>query len=74
LLFGTFGVMFSPGGLGAYPLILSGILVSTYHVDEVSAFAFPWLAWSSQFILIVALGIISLIVLPLLNKKQRVVS
>lgn len=74
LLFGTFGVMFSPGGLGAYPLILSGILVSTYHVDEVSAFAFPWLAWSSQFILIVVLGIISLIVLPLINKNRNVVS
>lgn len=74
LLFGTFGVMFSPGGLGAYPLILSGILVNTYHVDEVSSFAFPWLAWSSQFILIVVLGIISLIVLPLINKKHHVVS
>ena len=26
LLFGTFGVIFSPGGLGAYPAILGGIL------------------------------------------------
>lgn len=74
LLFGTFGVMFSPGGLGAYPLILSGILVSTYHIDEVSAFALPWLSWTSQFILIVVLGLISLIILPIINRNKNVVS
>ncbi len=74
LLLGTFGVIFSPGGLGAYPLILYGILVNTYHVDEVSAFALPWLGWTSQFLLIVILGIISLIVLPIYNRNRNVVS
>jgi hypothetical protein len=74
LLFGTFGVMFSPGGLGAYPLILSGILINTYHIDEVSSFALPWLSWTSQFILIVALGVISLIILPIINRNKNVVS
>jgi uncharacterized protein (TIRG00374 family) len=72
LLFGTFGVMFSPGGLGAYPLILYGILVNTYHVSEVAAFAMPWLAWTAQFILVVFFGIISFIVLPLYNSKKHV--
>lgn len=74
LLFGTFGVMFSPGGLGAYPAILGGILLYTFKVDVVSAFALPWLAWSSQFILVVVLGVVSLIVLPLYNRKKDVVS
>jgi uncharacterized protein (TIRG00374 family) len=74
LLFGTFGVIFSPGGLGAYPLILSGILINTYHIDEVSAFALPWLSWASQFVLIVVLGVISLIVLPIINREKNVVS
>lgn len=74
LLFGTFGVMFSPGGLGAYPLILKGILVSTFFVDEISAFALPWLAWTSQFVLIVSLGVVSLIVLPIINRNKNVVS
>lgn len=74
LLFGTFGVMFSPGGLGAYPLILKGILVSTFFVDEISAFALPWLAWTSQFVLIVLLGVVSLIVLPIINRNKNVVS
>lgn len=74
LLFGTFGVIFSPGGLGAYPAIVGGILLYTYHVDPAYAFAFPWLAWTSQFILIVALGILSLIILPIYNRKKDVIS
>lgn len=74
LLFGTFGVIFSPGGLGAYPAIVGGILLYTFHVDAVSAFALPWLSWTSQFVLVVVLGISSLIFLPLYNKKNNVVS
>lgn len=72
LLFGTFGVMFSPGGLGAYPLILYGILVNTYQVNEVAAFAMPWLAWTAQFVLVLFFGLISFIVLPLYNSKKHV--
>lgn len=74
LLFGTLGVIFAPGGLGAYPLILYTILHGTFHVDEASSFALPWLSWTSQFALILVLGLISLIFLPLYNKKRNVVS
>lgn len=75
LLFGTFGVVFSPGGLGAYPAIVTALLTYTYHIEKISAVAFPWMAWSSQFILVVVLGIMSLILLPIINKnKSDVVS
>jgi glycosyltransferase 2 family protein len=74
LLFGTLGVIFAPGGLGAYPFILFTILNGTFHVDEASSFALPWLSWTSQFVLILVLGLISLIVLPIYNKKRNVVS
>lgn len=70
LLFGTFGVVFSPGGLGAYQAILTGLLISTYHVEKISAVAMPWMSWTSQFILVVLLGILSLIVLPIINKNR----
>lgn len=70
LLFGTFGVIFTPGGLGAYPAIVGGLLLY-YGVEQVTAFALPWLVWTSQFILIVVLGVISLIVLPIINKSQE---
>jgi glycosyltransferase 2 family protein len=74
LLFGTLGVIFAPGGLGAYPFILFTILHGTYGIDEASAFALPWLGWTSQFVLILVLGLISLIVLPVYNKDKNVVS
>lgn len=74
LLFGTFGVMFSPGGLGAYPAIVGGILMYTFKIDVVSSVALPWLSWTSQFILVVVLGIVSLIFLPIINRKKNVVS
>lgn len=69
LLFGTFGVAFSAGGLGAYQAIITALLINTYGIDVGSAAAFPWMSWTSQFILIVLLGIVSLILLPILNKK-----
>jgi len=73
LLFGTFGVIFSPGGLGAYPAILFSILHFTFGVEKSAAFALPWLSWGSQFLLVVGLGIISLILLPIVNRNKHVV-
>lgn len=70
MLFGTFGVIFSPGGLGAYPAIVTSLLIF-YGIDKIPAFAFPWMAWTSQFVLIVVLGVLSLILLPLLNKEKK---
>lgn len=74
LLFGTFGVIFTPGGLGVYPAIISSLLVF-YGIDQISAFAFPWLTWTLQFLLILVLGLLSLILLPIINKsKENVIS
>ncbi|MFL5751784.1 MAG: lysylphosphatidylglycerol synthase transmembrane domain-containing protein [Bacteroidia bacterium] len=70
LLFGTFGVIFTPGGLGAYHLIVMNILFY-YGINETTGFAFAWLAWGSQFIFILIAGPISLIALPLMNKKTN---
>lgn len=69
LLFGTFGVVFSPGGLGAYPAIITALL-TYYGVEQIAAFSFPWMAWTSQFILIVVLGLLSLVLLPIINKAK----
>lgn len=69
LLFGTLGVVFSPGGLGAYPAIVTALLIY-YGIEQISAFSFPWMTWTSQFILIVVLGLLSLILLPIINKSK----
>ncbi|MCD6066070.1 MAG: hypothetical protein K0S33_896 [Bacteroidetes bacterium] len=72
LLFGTFGVIFAPsGGLGAYQSILFVVLVF-YSVSEVTSFALPWVIWSTQLLVTVLIGCISLIVLPIYNKNKNV--
>jgi uncharacterized protein (TIRG00374 family) len=73
LLFGTLGVIFAPGGLGAYPAIVGGILLYTYKVDTASAFALPWLSWTAQFVLLVVLGLFCLFILPVYNKKRNAI-
>lgn len=70
LLFGTFGVIFTPGGLGVYHGLIKEILMF-YGIGEITGFSFPWLAWGSQFILIVILGLLSLIILPIINRNKE---
>lgn len=70
LLFGTFGVIFTPGGLGVYHALITQLLVG-YGIGAITAFAFPWLTWTSQFILIMVLGFASLIILPIANRNKN---
>jgi glycosyltransferase 2 family protein len=70
--FGTFGVVFAPGGLGAYQIIVTNLLLF-YSVDKAAAGAFPWLIWTAQLIVISLAGLLSFVLLPLLNKKKDVV-
>jgi glycosyltransferase 2 family protein len=74
LLFGTFGVILAPGGLGAYPAIVGGILLYTYNISMVYAFALPWLSWTSQFILVLVAGLAALVILPIYNRRKNVIS
>lgn len=67
-IFATIGVMLVQGGIGIYPAIVAETLF-LYHIPETRGYAMGWLLWSGQTIMIVLAGIISLILLPLLNKS-----
>ncbi len=67
-VFGTFGMIAVQGGIGAYPAILM-ITLELYGTSKTGGFAFGWLTWTSQTILILLLGFLSLILLPSFNKK-----
>ncbi|MDP2385090.1 MAG: lysylphosphatidylglycerol synthase transmembrane domain-containing protein [Bacteroidota bacterium] len=71
LLFATFGVIFTPGGIGAYQWIVMNVLMY-YAVSDVAGFAYGWAVWTTQLAVIVVLGLTSLIVLPLYNKEKNV--
>lgn len=70
LLFGTFGVIFTPGGIGAYQALVMGILLSVYGISKDIGFAFAWVTWGSQLGCVLIFGIISLILLPALNRAK----
>lgn len=70
LCFGTFGVIIAPGGLGAYPYIVSNFLL-LYGVNLGVGVAFGWVTWGIQTILVLIFGFISLILLPLTAKKDE---
>lgn len=74
MAFGSIGIIAVPGGTGAYQAIVIQILTTVYFVSETNAFAFAWTVWSSQIIMILVLGLISLILLPLLNKRKEIIS
>lgn len=69
-LFGTIGVIVTPGGIGAYHFLITEILLY-YNIDKASAVAFPWIIWGTQFLLILIAGSLSFILLPLLQNKRK---
>lgn len=70
MLFTAIGVMVSPGGLGAYQLIGTKILLF-YSITGGIAVAFPWIVWGAQFIAIIVIGGLCFLFLPLLNSNKN---
>lgn len=68
-IFGSLAVGFSSGGLGAYPLSIA-IIFSLYGITKDVGTAFGWLVWTSQTVLAILFGLISYLLLPLLNRKK----
>jgi len=67
-IFGTLAVGFTNGGLGAYPLAVASIL-GLYGISEGIGTAFGYLIRVSQTLLTIFLGLLSYLLLPILNKK-----
>ncbi len=68
-VFGTIGIMVTPGGIGLYPAIIKNIL-GIYQISKASGFALGWIAWSAQTLMVIIAGLIALILLPILNKEK----
>jgi hypothetical protein len=72
LLFGSFAVIITPGGIGVFPIIIQMVLVS-FKVNPSIALAIGMIAWSVQTLGVLLGGMISLILLNVLNKKQNAI-
>jgi len=72
LVVGAIGFMVAQGGLGAYPLIVAGILV-LYGIDYAQGLAAGWIGWGAQTVMILVVGFTVLILASFLKVENRAV-
>ena len=71
LAMGSVGMIVSPGGIGAYALLVQET-VALYNIPkEPYGQALGWLLWFGQFLSFILFGVISFILLPRVNKKRN---
>jgi hypothetical protein len=68
-IFGSLAIGFSNGGLGAYPFSIA-LIFSLYGISNDVGTAFGWLVWTSQTVLTIFSGILSVLLLPILNRSK----
>lgn len=68
--FGSIAIILTPGGIGAYPPIVAGLL-SIYSIPYSLGLSAGWVSWLMQTIVVLILGIGTLIYLPFINKKKE---
>jgi uncharacterized membrane protein YbhN (UPF0104 family) len=68
LFFGGFAMVLTPGGIGAYPLAIQGVLMA-YGITEVIGLALGNLVWAAQMGSVLVGGLISLVLLAIINKE-----
>ena len=66
---GSLTVAFTNGGFGFFPVLIAKILF-LYHIPLEAGNAFGWIAWTSQLIIIVFLGLFSFLLLPFVKKNK----
>lgn len=70
LVFSALAAIATPGGVGAYQWLIINVLTHIYFISPTIAFTFAWLTWGSQLISFLFLGLASLLLLPVTNKKR----
>ena len=66
----SFSIAATNGGIGSFPEAIV-IAFSIFAIAETPSRAFGWIMWASQTIMIIFLGGISLIYLPIYNRKHK---
>lgn len=70
LVFGSIGIVLVQGGIGIYPWIVAEIL-AVFAIPITTGYAMGWLLWTGQTIMIIIAGIISLVILPIVNNVKN---
>ncbi|MGO2357808.1 lysylphosphatidylglycerol synthase transmembrane domain-containing protein [Mesonia sp.] len=65
---GSFAISVTNGGIGVYPIAIGAVL-ALYGINQQTGEAFGWVVWGSQTLLNLIIGGLSIILMPLVNKK-----
>ncbi|PKQ45851.1 lysylphosphatidylglycerol synthase transmembrane domain-containing protein [Confluentibacter flavum] len=68
---GSFSIAATNGGIGSYPLAIYAAL-SIFNIPEEPSIAFGWIMWFAQTLMIIVFGGLSLIYLPIYNRKSDI--
>lgn len=66
---GSFSIAATNGGVGSYPLAIYAAL-SIFNVPEEPSLALGWIMWTSQTLMVIIFGGLSLIYLPIYNRNN----
>ena len=65
----SFSIAATNGGIGSYPIAVFAAF-SIFGIAKDPSYAFGWIMWASQTLMIVICGGLSLIYLPIYNRKK----
>jgi glycosyltransferase 2 family protein len=66
----SFSIAATNGGIGSYPVAVFAAF-AIFDIPEEPSIAFGWIMWSSQTLMVVLLGGLSLIYLPIYNRTHK---
>ncbi|WP_298734684.1 lysylphosphatidylglycerol synthase transmembrane domain-containing protein [uncultured Chitinophaga sp.] len=67
---GSIGMIVTQGGIGAYHALVTKTLI-LYNIHESTGFAFSWILWLAQTLLVMVVGLLSLVLLPVFNNNKQ---
>ena len=73
LCFGSLGVIATPGGIGAYQWIVLQMM-TLWGYSTAMGVAFGWIAWLAQQVVILLGGFLSLALLAINNKEEKIIT
>lgn len=65
----SFSIAATNGGIGSYPVAIY-LAFAVFNIAEAPSLAFGWIMWTSQTLMIIVMGGLSLIYLPIYNRKH----
>lgn len=70
LSFATLAMILTPGGIGSFPIFVMETLL-IYSIASPVGIAFGWLLWGANTAIVIVLGLLSLLLLPYINKNRH---